>query len=212
MRQETITVYSYDELPSEAAKEKARQWFLDGGLDYEWWDSTYDDCDSIFKILGIESDAYGKRRDGSSFRTGPDIAFSGFWSQGDGASFAGRYRYKPGAAKAIRAYAPQDNELHRIADDLQAFQRQHFYSIEAEMKRGTTRYCHENTIDFEVWDRNGTVSEETHDALRDIMRRLMQWIYATLEREHDYLTSDEAVAETLEANEFEFTADGGFHV
>jgi hypothetical protein len=38
----------------------------------------------------------------------------------------------------------------------------------------------------------------------------MRWIYKSLEREYNYLTSDEAVAESLDANEydFEFNEDG----
>lgn len=45
MRQETTTrtLYQYDEL-SEKAKAKARDWYREDALDYEWWDSIYEDA------------------------------------------------------------------------------------------------------------------------------------------------------------------------
>lgn len=42
------------------------------------------------------------------------------------------------------------------------------------------------------------------EALRDLAR----WLYRQLEREYDYLTSDEAVDEAILANEYSFTVDG----
>jgi hypothetical protein len=42
------------------------------------------------------------------------------------------------------------------------------------------------------------------EALRDLAR----WLYRQLEREYEYLTSDEAVDESIVANEYTFTAAG----
>jgi hypothetical protein len=44
MRTETITIYQYDELPTDEAKRIAREWYDEGATDYEWWDFTYDDA------------------------------------------------------------------------------------------------------------------------------------------------------------------------
>ena len=46
------TVYRLDEL-SDAAKEKARAWYREGGFDYDWFESVYDDFESIAEILGL---------------------------------------------------------------------------------------------------------------------------------------------------------------
>jgi hypothetical protein len=48
----------------------------DFNVNHDWWDSTYDDFRQICEILGVDPNT---RRD-------PDVRFSGFWSQGDGAS------------------------------------------------------------------------------------------------------------------------------
>jgi len=42
---ETI-VYKFDEL-SDAAKERARDWYREFALDYEWWEFTYEDAERI---------------------------------------------------------------------------------------------------------------------------------------------------------------------
>jgi len=52
----TIQVYQFDEL-EESAKAKAREWWLGGGLDYDWWDSVYEDAANIgLKITGVDID------------------------------------------------------------------------------------------------------------------------------------------------------------
>ena len=42
-------VYQFDEL-SDTAKDTARDWYRQGALDYDWWDSTYEDA----KRVGLE--------------------------------------------------------------------------------------------------------------------------------------------------------------
>lgn len=202
MRIETVTreLFTYDEL-DDNAKEAARNWWREGGLNYEWWDSTIDDFRTIAGLMGITIDH-------------KEIFFSGFWSQGNGASFYGEYAYRQGAAKSVREHAPQDEELHRIADTLQAIQRRYFYQLSATVRRayGAGNYCHENTVEVTVSDRHGELdgieAADTIDAVTEALRDLMRWLYRTLEKEYEFLNSDEQVAETIEANEYEFTENG----
>jgi len=42
----TVAVYTYDELEPRA-QERAVDWWLSLGLDYEWWDSVYEDAETI---------------------------------------------------------------------------------------------------------------------------------------------------------------------
>ena len=210
MRQETITLYKFNELPTDSAKEKARDWYRQGGLDHEWCDAVYEDCRGIFAVLGIDAEKEAYRLLGKPI-TKPAIYFSGFSSQGDGACFEGRYAYAKGSVKAMQGYAPRDKELQRIAADLQSLQRKHFYKIEATMThRG--RYAHEYCVDFVVTVDGRDASEELESSIKDLMRDLMRWIYRTLEAEWDYLTSDECVDENILCNEYEFTETGERHV
>jgi len=194
----THTAYTYDEL-SEAAKETARDWYRQGALDYEWYDSVYYDADQIAKILGIEIDRRGKYS--------PAIYFTGFYSQGDGACFEGSYSYAKGAHKRIREYAPLDDELHRIADRLFDIQRRNFFQLSANVSH-SGRYYHEFCTSIHVFHGSDWADADTAEDLADILRDFMRWIYSRLEAEHDFLMSDETVEESIRANEYLFDEDG----
>lgn len=194
MRTETTTrtLYQFSEL-SYDAKERARNWWRQGGLDYAWWDNVYEGAKECAAILGITID---------------NIYFCGFWSQGDGASFTGDYSYKNGAAKAIRKHAPQDETLHRIADELQRIQRRNFYGLSARITQ-SGNYVHEMTMQFDIADaRDVYPSADAEDDLKDALRDFARWIYRNLEKEYEYLNSAESIDETIETNGYEFTEDG----
>ncbi len=177
-RTETITktVYTFDEL-SDDAKVKAREGYRgdDGGLDYDWWDSVYDDATEIGRLMGISIDK---------------IYFSGFGSQGDGACFTGTYSYAKGCAKAVKGYAPVDEELHRIARELQDVQRRNFYRVTASISH-RDRYYHEYSSSIEI----DQCSIEDQGTVAGLLGDLMRWIYLKLD-------------ETIRINEYEFTEDG----
>lgn len=190
MRTVEHNLYQFNEL-SDSAKERAREWYRTT-FDYEWWDFVYDDAKEVGKVLGIDIS---------------NIYFSGFSSQGDGAQFMGDYEYRKGASKEIRSYT-NDEELHRIADDLQEIQRRNFYSISASVSHDG-HYVHEYCTTINVHDsRDIDVSDDTEESIKELMRDYMRWIYRSLEREYEYLTSDENIDEMMVANEYEFDENG----
>jgi len=50
--EQTKTVYYFDEL-SDKAKDKARDWFREGALDYDWYGTTFEDAVRVANTLGI---------------------------------------------------------------------------------------------------------------------------------------------------------------
>ena len=142
------TVYTIDEL-SDEAKEAARSWYREAGLHDEWYDFVYEDFQTICRILGIALRTSPVKLMGGGTRDKPHIFFSCSSSQGDGASFEGTLHYARGAAKAIRAHAPKDEELHRIADELQSVQKRNFHQLHATIRQ-SGRYCHEFSMVIEV--------------------------------------------------------------
>lgn len=185
----------------------------DINVGHEWWDAVYDDFERVCGILGIETGA-------------KEPCFSGFWSQGDGASWTGWYRaqglgyagleplptYDLAPVK-IREYAPEDEELHRIADELCLLARI-YHPVYAKIERPYgSRYVHAHTMYVTEWeyydeelgeeDVDTEIAHHIEETLIALFRDLAGWLYKRLEDEHDYLTSDEAVIETLEANEIE---------
>ena len=207
------TVYTIDEL-SDEAKEAARCWYRRQGLYDEWYDFVNEDFEAICRILGVTLATSPVRLYGGGTRDKPRIMFSGFANQGDGASFAGGYSYARGAAKAIRAHAPRDTELHRITDELQAIQRRNFHQLHASIRQ-SGRYCHEYTMAIEVERDSPTWQPPTgdaEDAITEAMRDLARWLYRQLQSEYEHRTSDEAVDEALAADALSFTADGEYFV
>ena len=193
MRTIETTVYQFHEL-SDEAKEKAREWYRRESDDSDFSECVIYDAKECGRIIGIDIDK---------------VYFSGFCLQGDGACFEGSYRYAKGGAKAIRAYAPQDAELHRIADTLQAIQRDNFYRLRANVEH-SGHYYHEHCTRIEVEDCEnqyrdiGDADKEVAESLRDFMR----WIYRNLEKEYEYQNADEQVDEAITANGYEFTEEG----
>lgn len=203
MRSIEHAIFKYEEL-DERAKEKARKWCASNVFNYSHdWEYTLDDAVRVGAIIGIEIDTIrGSRRT-------PAIYFSGFWSQGDGACFEGTYRYAKEAAKKIREYAPHDEELHSITDALQDIQRRNFYKLIARCKQ-SGRYCHSGCMSVEVEhddDRYRDIGD-AEDDIKQALRDFANWIYQQLEAEYEYQTSEEVVAESIIANEYEFNEDG----
>lgn len=190
-RTETINILKFAEL-SDSAKEKARQWYREAGNSDEWWDSVYEYTKTVAALMGVRIDSIG---------------FSGFSCQGDGAHFTGGFGYAKGCVKAVRAYASQDTELHRIAQDWQALQARYFYRLTGTISH-YGHYQHSNCTRFEVYADGLHATIEAEEAVAEVLRALMDWLYTKLEKESDYLNSDASVDENIKANEYEFTEDG----
>ncbi|MCA0422962.1 MAG: antitoxin of toxin-antitoxin stability system [Proteobacteria bacterium] len=203
------TVYRFPEL-SDAAKEKARSWYREAGVTDDWWDAVYDDFERICDILGVGLKTRPVRLMGGGIRQKPCIWFSGFTSQGDGASFEATVRFAKGSGREIRSYAPKDQALHSIADRLQGAQRQNFYQLIADVThRG--RYYHEYCMSIDVARDSPTgqaPAEGSEETVVEALRDLARWLYRQLEAEYDHLTSDEAVEDGIIINEYTFTDAG----
>jgi hypothetical protein len=174
--------YIWEEL-SESAKDYARDKHRAHNLDYEWWDSTYDDAKTIAALFGLRID---------------NIYFSGFHSQGDGACFTGNYYYQKGALKAVMGYAPKDAELHGIVLRLQDIQRKAFYGLQSaiEQTRGN------NMRIYVEHDTSRNITESEEDDITTELRLFADWIYSLLESEYEYLQSNEVIDEYLSENEY----------
>jgi hypothetical protein len=193
MREITTKVYTFDEL-SDAAKEKAREWFRqDIFTDPTDWASVFADTKEIASLFGLDIQ---------------NIYFTGFASQGDGACFAGNYSYKPGELKAVKAHAPHATGLHKIVEALHSIQRRNFYQITA-----TTSHTghHYNSWYMSVYSERKDGKDWAYDARDEIteqLRNFANWIYCQLEAEYDYQMWDEAIDKTIQASGCEFTEEG----
>lgn len=193
-----ITVYKFSEL-DDRAKERAMDNWREHHLDYDWWDCVYEDADQVAELLGIELSR--------KTRNTPTIWFNGFYHQGSGSSFEGSYSYAKGAVKAIKEYAPKDETLHQIARDLQDIQRKHFYGLRATIEPSNRETSIRVNVE-NVHHIYGDASEAAEEAITEAMNDFNHWVFKRLESEYEYLMSDEAIAESIEANEARFEEDG----
>lgn len=213
MREETTTrqLYTFDEL-SESAKERARDWWREGMQSPDDWqaDSVIDDAARLFDMIGLNIRTRPVKLMGGGTRNEPDV----YWSLGRdrGLSFKGSYSYRKGGLQALAAEAPKgdgkvyesNNEINAIAETLQAIQKRNFYQVQA-----SSAHQRHYGIDVDIERADGKpISEADIDATREALDGLADWLLSSLEREWEYQNSNEAIDETIRANEYEFTEDG----
>ena len=199
MRTIETTVFQYSEL-SETAKERARDWYRVGMVTSDFSaEYVLDDSKEILRALG--------------FRT-PDIYYSGFSSQGDGACFAGGYYANASDLQKLNAIVqdrPTDKDLHKVLEGFAALRaaRPHM-SATVSVRRGNNMVFDVSAVGEDMEDEwgPGATDAEYEETFKELCRDFANWIYRTLEREYEYQNSDECVAESIEANEYEFTEDG----
>lgn len=201
----TLSFDQLDDNAKERAREKAREWAV---ID-DWWEFVYEDAVHMAALLGIQINVRHKSKE-------PDIRFTGFWSQGDGASFVGHYNCAPDAVEKITAET-DDKELLRIAEALTTIQVKCKLLYADRVQAVITcsgHYFHSGTMNAEVFlDETGDYAPtnafvDIANDVQQLMRDFADWIYERLEEEYDYLTSDENVDSMLA--EHEFDEDGDF--
>jgi hypothetical protein len=226
MRTETIQIFQYSEL-SDAAKSKARDWYREASAGDIRWDTDfmYEHFATVAKFCGFDIERR-KTRNGEPGR------FCIYWQlyvQGSGASFDADWRAADVDAEGLKEHAPQDEELTRLADK---FARLASFAVanvreDSDYRRATLKqsghYYHSHTVSFDFpdaehcpsleWEwRNVETSQGRWRAdFKKASRDLMDWMYRTIEEEDMYCNEDGYIAETIEANDYEFTADGSIY-
>lgn len=195
MRTISINLYKFDEL-SDKAKEVARQWWRDNDSgENKWAEYVLEDAKTCLALMGF---------------CNVDIQWSGFWCQGDGASFTGHWQAETVAPTALKQHAPVDEELHRIVDGLYTV-AQIYPDGYVKLSSDSQMCCHEGTITFDHcsgFDKEGWGVSLA--ALIGLSRNMMRWIYRQLESEYNYYVSDENVDESIRINEHEFYDNGSY--
>lgn len=187
---------TFDEL-SEHAKDRVRQWYVEG-LDYDWWNFSFDNFIEEMSQFGIDIQV-------------KDIEFSGFWSQGDGLCFSAnmgdidtiKYLKATGQTKKFWALY-----LNLIKDNVAVG-----YAINGKNYWGNVHGCDFRAfLDFDMPEKHIERLERQFEELRldieNFCRDKAVELYRQLEREYEYLTSDESIKESAEANEWYFDKHG----
>jgi hypothetical protein len=205
----TQTVYKFSEL-SEAAKEKARDNYRNNSDYFEFQaGAVIEQAADIAELFGLDIRNTRKTNALGIVYYEPTVYYSGFSSQGDGACFVGYYKYKAGALKAIKKEYPESPELWEIVHGLQKAQAAHFYKLGAETKhRG--HYYHSGCMSVSVahCEDNYRDIGDAENAVTGYLRDFADWIYRQLEKEYEYVQSDEYINEYLTESDNEFDVNG----
>lgn len=169
--------------------------------DYDWWQDVVDEYKEKLNKLGWEK---------------VEIEFTGFHSQGDGASFTASMNSPSQIIKFVKEVL-ELNYPDKVLEE-----------VYLQIVRTDSRYFHENTIDsYCNWEGDEQIIEDypfgpevpfTYDlneVCDEIEAKARPWarsfskeIYRALEKEHDYLTCDDSVIDYIEANGFLFDENG----
>jgi len=213
-----VEVYKYGEL-SESAQQKAREWYIEG-MDYEWWEGVYE----MAKTDGYEKGFCIDK-----------IYFSGFCSQGDGASWVGQVDVR----QWLETHADDSIGISAWC----ALIQEDVIGKHIKVVANTSHYCHESTMQVVELsdDAEGFVdhyrmelpsifkgmeiqhlfdiilsdSECPFDSAEAIALEIAESakdyarnIYSQLREEYEYLCSDEMMLDHFDCNDYHFNEDG----
>lgn len=165
---------------------------------YDWWDCVEADFVEDMKEVGIRVDK---------------VYFTGFSSQGDGACFVGSLdnaltylnHHHMGEFPMLRKLIEMGGTVWATSEHRGRYYHSSSVSINAECEAFWQCANPKSELQeavIQLWD--DMVDKEIVDfeaALAEQWRTYMDDVYTKLEAEYDYRTSDDAVWETLEANE-----------
>jgi hypothetical protein len=182
--------------------EKNRDFNVDG---LDWYDFIFEDFIEDMTKQGIEVEY-------------KDISFSGFSSQGDGASFTGKVRWQY-IANFIKEHKTALPKMAKFIEE-NTNDCEDNPPLIGYLKRIDHHYSHYNTVsldldydDHTLYDKFGEVGEfnNLESMLSEDLKDLMKDLYKKLEEAYTSLTSDESIEESLEANEYLFDANAKMH-
>ena len=109
------------------------------------------------------------------------------------------------------------HKLGSVQSDIRIWDWLNFFNVLDEfsfnIRTINHHYSHENCHRLELDGYTGrdnvdSIVDDCANELNELRRSLCQAIYSSLRDKYDYLTSDEAIAESLESNEYEFDVNG----
>lgn len=182
-------------------KEKVIEDNRDINVDHDGWeDGVIDNFQYDMKELGL-----GR----------VNVSYTGFWSQGDGASFTGKVE---DTVKFVHG-----------ALGLVAYSKEALDCLTIDFTRNSSRYVHENSCDteveidhedgenvvftlaggpgFEITRTLGEIADHVQEKAEEWRIEQCGELYNNLEEEYEGLRTDEAVEGTIEANDYTYEVD-----
>ncbi|PWN64120.1 hypothetical protein [Chryseobacterium viscerum] len=207
MKTINVKLYPFSELEKEV-REKVLERFRYCNTHHDWWETEYDDFVSICSLLGITTSPQ-------------EIFFSGFWSQGDGSTFASKVdiqQFTKGItqeswrkhAPTLKLNFPPFSFGKRMLNLIESGDIEISIWTEAPNKGYWVKYHSKNelTNHSKTYPNIEQELEKLEDWAEQSMKILNTYLYENLRNSYEYLICDKAVQETIEDNDYLFTANG----
>jgi hypothetical protein len=179
MRIEERKVYFFNELSEEAQKKAVEEDIQDGVTAGEGLECTISDFEEMLSAIGY----YNIK-----------VKYSGFYSQGNGASFSADFRRnKKNIVKYFKEEYPNENYILEIMPQFKNIKFGKDYEIEQ-----SGIYNHENTMYCE------------DELLLKLSKLLAVELYKRLEEDYELFNSFDYISEMFIDGEYEFLEDGTF--
>lgn len=146
-----------------------------------WADSTIEYFADSLYMLGIDIDK------------DKDVRYSGFYSQGDGASFKGFVNFSNCSIGQFILCYPTDEVMKDLAARWESVAAE-LQEVELKLGFNCHHYCHENTMTVDAWyaeDEQWLKVEELEDEVLSILRGFAKQLYKQLHDEYDFQLADQ---------------------
>ena len=194
------TEFKFKELPKDI-QEQIIEKYRDINVYYDQWeDFEIDEFKSKLEKMGYSI---------------PDIIYRGFGSQGDGASFRADVLIDKYIKKHLKKLIKGGINLFDLRAILKGIENGMY--CRCQITQNDHHYCHHNTmhINLEMEDDPDGLESELSETLTRLENFILEEaqgealkFYRQLEKTYDNLTDDEAIIETIEANEYTFDEYG----
>jgi hypothetical protein len=204
-------LWRFSEL-SNAAKERARNEYLNGVLESDMWNCVLSYVIDAAKYIGIAIGHTPLTFVGGGTRQVPAIAFSRDSVKSNKTCFAGKWSAETvSPLAALKEAFPKNPKLYRIHTALKTIALRHPDACAYITHTGPRALSSNTTIDTDFGrnqDKNDTVYEKDEITLERTFLDFMNWVSTQLVAEYDLLTSDRHIDVSLRANTYEFLENG----
>jgi hypothetical protein len=203
--------YSFDEL-SQEAKQNAINNNRDAEVDFDWWDPIIEEFEKNMEEIGMKE---------------VKCEFSGFYSQGDGASFTGWVADNKKFLESIGINPFKSQKRTLSSEKFEVAFIDFCDRIYIKINRDSSRYFHHNTVSAEVeldssedeieldLGLGAIVTLQVQELCDKIQPGITEWareksknLYRELEKCYEDLTSDEGIASNLRSGYYRFDSNG----
>lgn len=192
MRTKQIKIYKFEELSKEA-KEKAieNQRSNEGYLDYEWFSYLQEDFIEELNTIGVDCEGFE-------------------WDLYRSRDFKAEELNVTDNQKLLKSAGLTKwliiNELRADKTEIYDIGLDEYGKADVEFEQKED-YDYEQWSDEEYSDREKE-AEEIEDKITEFIKEKFKKFWERLNKDYSYLLSDEGIKNDLEANDYEFNADG----